>query len=367
MHAFNFYRFISILLIVSPCISFAMDEIPLKMHIFPEEKSDLTLVNEAVTEPEPEIHMTIFTADEEQVSEQLSYKDNNDDDEFSFFYYLDSGYQNDSFNWSVASPTGTPDTLTEVEWKNLSLVGFDVGFTMSMPYNLVFKGDARYAWTVAGNSRQTSFLRDGRTRPFSSIENDSDDGYAWYGSFALGYALDFGSMIHDPVAFNFTPLAGYSWRKQNLKADNGREQLAGFILSNPETRNLENSYSARWDGPWLGADMTLSAFQHHQIFSSFQHHWADYKAEGHWRQSPELQQPKSFEHNTDATGIVASAGYRYLTDELWGVSVSIDYQNWESESGKETLFTINENQFNSRLNEVERESFGINIGVNMDF
>ena len=81
----------------------------------------------------------------------------------------------------------------------------------------------------------------------------------------------------------------------------------------------------------------------------------------------DIQQPKSFEHKTDATGIVASAGYRYLTDDLWGLSVSVDYQKWEGDSGSETLYTVNDEQFNSKLNDVDWKSLGINLGVNLNF
>lgn len=356
---------VSVLLVFTILPVLANDVPPFEMHFFADEELELTLSNNSNHDSLPDMQMVIFTPDEELADETISYVDDNDD--FSFVYSLDTGYRQHSVNWSVASPTGRPNTLTEIKWKDLSLLGFDIGFNLTSANNLVFKGNAGYAWTVAGDSRQIFYLQDGKNRPFSDVKNDSGNGYAWQTSLALGYALDFGSAYNDSLSFNVTPLVGYAWREQNLKADQGKEQLSTFNFTAPETLKLENSYSASWYGPWLGADFTISAFNNHQLFSSFQHHWANYKAEGHWRQAQDLQQPKSFVHRTDATGLVASAGYRYLTDAQWGVSVSIDYQNWESESGREKLFTVNNDEFSSRFNGVEWEAFGINVGVNMKF
>ena len=376
-----------LLLIASSQITLADDDTSLNMHFFSEQQfekktvsdeakenrlpsppikaSDTTLEKELVDSEEPDIHMVFYNADEEQITEPDNYVSVKDD--FSFFYYLESGYQHDSFKWDIAGPNGNPDTLTEVEWNDLSLVGFNAGFNVPILYNFILKADAGYAWTVAGNSQQTSFLHDGKTDPFTSVENDSGEGYAWFGSIALGYAFDFGSKFNDPVALNITPLAGYSWREQNLKADNGHELLTGFERNDPSTLGLENSYSANWSGPWLGGDITLSAFRHHQLFSSFQHHWAEYEAEGDWRQSEDVQKSTGFEHSADATGIVASAGYRYIKHDSWGLSLSVDYQKWDADSGTEILFTTQGARVNSWLNDVERESLGVNLGINMNY
>ena len=344
--------------------SFANNNPALEVHFFADETAELSLANNSIENSNPKMQMVIFNADQQQAS--LEQPD--DEQEAIFFtYYLDSSYQQDSTHWSVASPTGQPDTLTEMEWKNLSFLGFDTGFKASLPYGMVLKGDAGYAWEVSGNNHQTFYAGNGKTQAFSNIKANSDKSRTWHGSVALGYALDFGSIKTSPIALNVTPLAGYAWREQNLKSNNGKQQLTRLNQTDSNNPNQENTYNTHWYGPWLGADITLSAFKKHQLFSSLQHHWANYKAEGYWQQSQALQQAKSFEHKTDATGIVASAGYRYLTDDLWGVSVSVDYQKWEGDSGSETLYTINDEQFNSKLNGVEWESLGVNLGVNMNF
>ena len=357
------FKNVATLALLSPC--FVQANSAIEMHFFADEPAELIVANSSVENNEPKMQMVIFTADEEQAGSDASYYE--EEDSYSFSYYLDSSYQQDSVSWSVASPTGRPDTLTEMQWDNLSMMGVDVGFKAEMPYNLVLKGDAGYAWEISGDSRQVFYARDGKTQPFSDISGDTEKSYSWHGSFALGYALDFGLSDNSPVSFNLTPLVGYAWREQNLKSNHGQQRLEEFNPVDPESLDQQNSYSTSWYGPWLGADLTLIAFKKHQLFSSFQHHWADYKAEGHWRQSQDLQQPKSFEHEADATGVVASAGYRYLTDDDWGLSISVDYQNWNAESGSETLYTNNDEQFNSQLNEVDWESVGVNLGVNVRF
>lgn len=370
--AFNFIQYFSAkklfcflmgIFLFSP--SFAKTPPALDIHFFADDTAELNIASHATENSTPKMQMVIFTADQQHVNaEQSSYTEQ---EGFSFTYYIDSSYQQDSINWSVASPTGRPDTLTEIEWKNVSFIGFDAGFKAAMPYGIVLKGDAGYAWEVSGNNHQIFYAGDGRTQAFSNIEANANNSRTWHGSVALGYTLDFGSINTDPIALNITPLAGYAWREQNLKSNNGKQRLTTFNQTDPTSLTQENTYNTHWYGPWLGADITLSAFKKHQLFSSLQHHWANYKAEGYWRQSQDIQQPKSFEHKTDATGIVASAGYRYLTDDLWGLSVSVDYQKWEGDSGSETLYTVNDEQFNSKLNDVDWKSLGINLGVNLNF
>ena len=340
---------------------FASGEPALETFFFPEETEAVIVASHSDGDDLPAMEMVIFTPDEPPLDPD--YYDVNDT--FTLTYYLDSSYQNDFVHWSVAGPSGRPDTLTEMKWNDLEMLGFDVGIKVAMPYGLVAKADGGYAWEVSGNTRQTYYAGDDKTGAFSKIHGNTGDSYSWYGSGGIGYGFDFGSA--DKLAFNVTPLVGYAWREQNLKSKDGKEQLTAFNLTDPELLEKQNSYSTEWYGPWVGADMTLAAYRHHELFTTFQYHWGDYEAEGHWRQAEGLQQPKSFEHEADATGIVASSGYRYFVDDNWGLSLSVDYQNWDTNNGTEKLYLVNGEKVKSHLNEVEWDSFGLNFGVNMKF
>ncbi len=343
----------------------ANEEISFTTHFFAEPEQPGTLT--ANTDQQiPAMQMVIFNAEPEQIKPQPEYQADTSQAP-TLVYYLDSSYQQDDVSWSVAGPNNFPDTLTEVNWKKIDLIGFQAGLSIPLPLNMLFKADGQYAWTVSGRNSQQFFLNNSKTQLFSNTDYDADHGSSWFGSVALGYAFNLGSPPTDTLAVQFTPLAGFSWREKNLSAQNGQQQLDNFEAVNRDGDNQQNSYRARWYGPWVGADLSVSAFQQHQLFSSFQHHWAEFKADGHWRQNNDLQQPISFQHKADADGIVASAGYRYLTRQLWGIRLSVDYEKWDSQSGEEKLFTRNNNQIQSRFNGIQRESVGINLGLSMQF
>jgi len=112
--------------------------------------------------------------------------------------------------------------------------------------------------------------------------------------------------------------------------------------------------------------MTFGFLQHHALFSSFEHHWADFSAEGRSKLSEEgLSQ--QFQHDADATGINASVGYRFISDDSWGLSLSADYKKWTTDGGKETLLLEDGSSVQTRLNRVESESVGLNLGINFSF
>jgi hypothetical protein len=154
---------------------------------------------------------------------------------------------------------------------------------------------------------------------------------------------------HNSV-LTLTPLVGYAWQKQKNRLG----------------LNQQNRYTSDWQGPWLGMEVALSLFERHFLFSNFQYHWADYHASADWQAASGLEHSTSFEHNATATGILASAGYRYKMSKEWGMKLAVDYQKWQTDSGNERLFSEGIT-INSPLNRVERESMGVNLGVNFSF
>lgn len=309
--------------------------------------------------------MTIFAAAEPAPSENESPMV--DDQEFNYLFHIDSGYRHDTVEWDVAAPGGAPNTQMTAEWQDIEMAELKGGFNIGMPYGLTLNGQTGYAWTVDGAGRQQYFLGDNQTRLFSDTRHDGSNGDAWNVSLALGRAFIFGSPESSPVWFKATPLAGYAWRQQDLSLRNGQQQLNATGFST-QTANVENDYRMRMHGPWLGMDLNLSILQSHQLFASFQHHWADYQGKGRWRQAAALlEQPLGFEHSTDITGIVASAGYRFFARDGWGLSLAFDYQKWDGESGVERSFLSDGNELEARLNDISQESVGVNFGINMRF
>ena len=315
---------------------------------------------------EPKLDMVVFSDDapvEQQTQKQAVFYD--DKQKFTFSYEVASGYQHDQMNWNVASPSGTPDPLTEAKWEDVQMGRVQGEFKIATPGNLVFKGGGSYAWTVDGQATEISYLGDQGQGVYSRIEGNSDQGYAWKAGLGAGYQFKLNFAPKQANQLVLTPLVGYAWQKQEYRLQNGQQRVAQYgVGSDP---GLQNSYVSEWQGPWLGFDAQWTILQKHQLFSSFEYHWDNYSASGNWMRAANLLHPESFTHDADATGWVASAGYRYRMDKKFGWQMAFDYQKWTAKSGIERLFLTDKTAVESTLNRVERETLGVNVGVSFDF
>lgn len=262
--------------------------------------------------------------------------------DFSVLMATDIGYQQERMNWSVAPPPGFSDPLVTTKWSNVDLMRIKGRFDLISPSGVVLRTEGGYAWTISGNGQQSSL-------GVSANSNPANDGYSWNASAGLGYRFRFKS--RETVAYSLTPLAGYAFQRQR------------FTLQGAQT----STYNAEWGGPWLGTDATLSWLEDHEVFASAQYHWANYKGSGNWLQLADVIHPTSFQHKANATGIYGAVGYRYRWTPAWGVSLSMDYQKWQADSGQEQFYLSSGSVIQSTLSGITRESLGFNLGVNWKF
>ncbi len=309
----------------------------LTMHIFDEAVPAATVAHaKPQTASDPVQNMVVFDdAPKPAPARSVTPRD------FTFSYDVATGYQQEQLSWSTASPTGTPNPITQVAWNDIALTRLQTAFDITTPSGFSFKGMGNYGWVVDGSGQEQAYGNPAQTSP-------SNQGYSWSGSLATGYQF---KLTRRNNALSVTPLVGYAWQKQ--KNTLGQAQ--------------QNRYTSDWEGPWLGMNIALSLFDRHQLFSGFQYHWADYYATADWQSASGLQRSTSFIHNATATGIFATAGYRYKVSEQWGMKLAVDYQKWQTDSGNERLFLPNGTAVNSSLNSVRRESMGVNLGVNFSF
>ncbi len=344
----------------------ADDTPPLAIHFFDEAsvKAESVEVASAETPDALPFQMVVYTSEPEPVqkAEPIAVDRSGIEMQFS------AGYLQSDMAWNVAAPGGLPNPLLDSKWDSLDMLNLKAHLMADIPYGLALKMAGSYAWELDGTAQQTTYMGDNRTFPFASLNGDSDDSYQWALSFGVGYPLELGVPFQSPYWLRVTPLGGYAWNRQKYTLQNGKQSIdlpKGAAVDNADY-NEELRYKAEWDGPWLGSDVTFGLAAQHQIFSTFEHHWVDYSAEGRSENSASLVDGR-YQHQTDATAINASVGYRFISDDLWGVTLSADYQKLDGEPGKETLYTSSGERYESRLNDIEFESFGVNLGVNINF
>jgi hypothetical protein len=335
----------------------------LKMHVFQENSQANTAVEPVALAGEKPMDMVIFANEEPPQSsnyiapETPNYEQNSSND-FTFDYEINTGYQQDELSWQV----GNASSSNQTKWKTDS-AGIGAAFDVHTPMGVVFKGGGSYVWTVDGTGQEVSYLGEGGgNKPFSNVSSNASNGYGWDLSLATGYEFKFGTPRNH---LSITPLAGYAWQERKDTLSNGKQQAAGFAGSTQS--NKDNIYLSNWSGPWLGLDVELTLLKKHQLFSDVEYHWADYKANANWQQVADLKHPDSFVHNGNATGVLASAGYRYKLSQQLAMKIAVDYQKWQVDNGHEQMTFSDGTQIHSTINKINREAIGVNLGVNYAF
>ena len=278
----------------------------------------------------------------------------------------DAGYRNDDIKWNIAGDLSgnNPNVLSELTWDDLGII--TLTFKNKTIYRGVyFRGHLQYGWIVSGDVQDSDFLGDNRTLEFSRSNNSADDGDTKDASAGIGYQFNFGT-----GAFGFTPLVGYSYHVQNLKMTDGNQTItfSGGPPLGPFS-GLDSTYEAEWKGPWVGLDVVFrsphkkSQRNDFELGLGFEYHWADYDAEANWNLRTDFAHPKSFEHDADGNGFVVSADWNIFFTKSWALNVNANYQTWDTDSGVDRTFFADGTSLDTRLNDVDWDSFAIMLGA----
>jgi hypothetical protein len=298
--------------------------------------------------------------------------------ETTFDVNLSAGYRVDDLNWNIAiSPSGTttPNILSELTWEDLEILQFKADAKIIMGRLLYLRGSLAYGSIFDGQNQDSDYAGDDRTLEWSRSNSSADEGNVLDASLGIGYQLRFSE-----EKFRIAGLVGYSYHEQNLTMTKGVQTLKdpanGALLGilpgeipdvgTPLT-GLNNAYDTEWDGPWLGIDLSYRPGEKWAFMGTFEYHWADYYAEATWNLRTTgrfaLAQPKSFEHEADGDGIIASLGCDYRVSEGMSLNLILDYQDWTTDPGIDRTFFASGAIGETRLNEVNWESYSIMLGL----
>jgi len=275
-------------------------------------------------------------------------------------FELSAGYRVDDFDWNIAGDTTgeNPNILSELTWNDIEIWQIKLQNKTIIRKTFYFRGSVAYGWIFEGENQDSDFNGNDRTLEWSRSNNSGDDGNVFDASLGIGYPFTFGK-----GKFRMSPLLGYSYHEQNLTISDGNQTIP---LLGPFP-NLDSTYETEWDGPWLGLDLVFQLNKKHTMFAEIEYHWADYYAVADWNLRPDYAHPKSFEHVADGNGMVVSVGWTYLFHRRWALDVTIDYQNWSTDHGVDRVFTAAGGTAETRLNEVNWESFTAMIGLAYHF
>ena len=275
-------------------------------------------------------------------------------------FILSAGYRVGDLDWNIAGDTTgeNPNILSELTWSDLEIYQVKLSNVTMIPKRVYFRGSLAYGWITGGENQDADFNGDNRTLEWSRSNNKTKDDNVLDASLGIGYPFTFGQ-----GKFRISPLIGYSYHKQNLRITDGCQTI-------PPTgsfQGLDSTYDAEWSGPWVGLDLMFKLNEKHNLFAEIEYHWADYYAEANWNLRSDYAHPKSFEHDADGDGIIILMGWTYLFHGRWALDVTVDYQSWSTDHGIDRVFFASGTTAETRLNEVNWESYAAMIGLAYHF
>jgi len=275
---------------------------------------------------------------------------------------LSTGYRVDDLSWNIAGNIGgsNPNVLSELTWSDLETLQATVSGRALVNEWLYLRGSLGYGWTFSGDNLDSDFSGNDRTQEYSRSSNSADDGRVLDAAIGIGYQFSFLS-----GRFRLSPLLGYSYSAQNLTLKDGVQVIATTLSTPPAgpVRGLDSTYDASWLGPWLGIDLSFQITERVALFGSLEYHWAAFDAEGNLNLRNDLDHPRSFEHDADGKGFLITLGTEYLLNGPWSLNMAFSYQKWSADPGLDRLYYANGSIAETRLNEVNWDSYALMLGL----
>jgi opacity protein-like surface antigen len=145
--------------------------------------------------------------------------------------------------------------------------------------------------------------------------------------------------------------------------DHGMTVLNDDRIIVQENKGAFWMHGTPWLGPCLGIDLSFAITERVTLFGGFEYHWATFDAEGNLNLRKDLAHPKSFEHDADGKGILLTLGAEYLVTGPWSVNLAFTYQKWSTDPGLDRLYYANGSVAETRLNEVNWDSYALMLGL----
>jgi hypothetical protein len=275
---------------------------------------------------------------------------------------LSTGYRVDDLNWNIAGNIsgGNPNVLSELTWSDLQTLQAALSGRALVNEWLYVRGSFGYGWTFSGGYLDSDYAGNDRTQEYSRSSGSSDGSTVLDAALGIGYAFSFFS-----GRFKLSPLLGYSYSRQDLALKDGAQVISTPGRTPPAgpIQGLDSTYDASWLGPWLGIDLSFEISERLTLYGSFEYHWTSFDAEANLNLRNDLAHPKSFKQDADGKGWIIALSADYVLEGPWSLNLTFTYQNWATDPGLDRLYYANGSVAETRLNEVNWDSYALMLGV----
>jgi len=252
------------------------------------------------------------------------------------------GIRLDQFQWSIASPDGHDDVISELTLKDLCMYEVKAALKI-VPFshiNLRLKGD--YARIFSGKNQGSDYLESRGNKEFLRSISDADKGEAFDFSAALGYQSTWFNR-----SFTFNPLIGWSHHELHLKAPSVNQSLNLFGPTGTFL-GLHSDFKAIWNGPWVGIDGAVSLIPCWSIKGTIEYHWVLFKGSGLWNLRDDYL--RDFKQSAYGRGTCITLGTQYAWN-CFLVGLEYDFIYMKASHGFDRIYTVFGNG-TTRLNEL---------------
>lgn len=272
------------------------------------------------------------------------------------------GRRQDDFNWHISGSNGTPNILSELNWRKMDIRLARLFGEFNVDKVVLF-GEFTTGVIADGASQDSDYSGNNRTFEFSRSTSDAG-GKVYDASVGVGIPIWFFLPSIDGSAV-LTPLFGLAGNYQHMNMTNGVQRIPA---DGPFPVALDSSYKASWEGPWFGARGEFFKAKRFSAQVRWEYHFgAEYDAVANWNLRSDFQHPVSFRHGANAQGHRLMASVRYLSLPRTEFFVSLDGHWYFTDNGTDITYFSDGTTSKLQLNRAEWDSVGINFGVATHF
>ncbi|RAJ02364.1 hypothetical protein LX64_03376 [Chitinophaga skermanii] len=255
-------------------------------------------------------------------------------------------YSHQYTRWSIAgNAAGTnPNVLSELIWKDIQTAGLLSTATIHVNPSWFIRGEASWSGIISGTATDRDYGKDNRSEMLYNGFFDAGKGRVFEVKAGLGYEWHF----NNDYVLQFNP--DFVYQTQNL-------YLLPADANTPS--NLRSTYNQQWKGVQLKVNFKIPLYSKFFLHPNIAYTQLRYNAVADWNMVPSFQHPISFKHQANGYQIQPGLKLQFANK----VFIQLQAAWWHTGAGREWLYMANDDVHTTKLNEVYRRAFTVQVGV----
>lgn len=288
---------------------------------------------------------------------------------FDISIHTGMGVDTGSLRWSIAGdPQGStgPDILSELSYRDLNFKVYRIQGDIQIHQGWLRGSnlfvDYKTGRASAGEVQDSDYTGNNRTREYSRSLSSARDSTLDVLELGIGYRIPLGQTT------SLLPAIALTRQQQSLKMTNGQQTVDTRDPGNLGRfrGTLDSTYDTEWLGGWAGLSWEYKT-RYQRLSLGYRYYRMDYHAEADWNLRTDFAHPKSFEHwAVGGGGHLDLAWTLHLTSSL-ALNASWFRQEWSTGTGRDRVYLANGTTASSQLNDVNWQSEGYNLGLQLAF